>query len=114
YAQELLPARRDLRMALDGEHVIGGNWRQHREGGFHNNAAHGGRLEHGPRPAAAVALFEGVAPPRSSGYAGRDGMESHGQFYLLEFNRLFGNQGLTEQGIEPSAFIHRYLAARAG
>lgn len=109
YAQELLPARRDLRLALIGERVIGGYWRERREGGFHNNVAQGGRIVHGELPAAAVTLVENLARRLGIDCAGFDLMECEGHFYLLEFNRLFGNQGLTEQGIEPQRFIHAHL-----
>ncbi|MET0378146.1 MAG: hypothetical protein ABW049_04065 [Spongiibacteraceae bacterium] len=115
YAQELLPARRDLRLAVIGDEVIGGYWREHREGGFHNNVAQGGQIVHGDLPAAAIELVLTVARTLGIDHAGFDLMENDGHFYFLEFNRLFGNQGLTEQALEPSAFIYRYLQRdRAG
>jgi ribosomal protein S6--L-glutamate ligase len=114
YAQELLPARRDLRLALVGDQVIGGYWREHRDGGFHNNVAQGGQIVHGALPAAAVELVQNLARMLGIDHAGFDLMACDGHFYLLEFNRLFGNQGLTEQGIEPGAFIHRYLQGGRG
>lgn len=109
YAQELLPARRDLRLVWIGREVVGGYWREHPEGGFHNNVARGGRIVHDPLPAAAVALVTEVAQRLDIDHAGFDVMEWDGFFYLLEFNRLFGNQGLVEQSIDPAALIYRHL-----
>lgn len=37
-----------------------------------------------------------------------------GRPMVLEFNRLFGNHGLREQGVNPSALIHEYLRSRSG
>lgn len=112
YAQELLPARRDLRLALVGDEIIGGYWREHRDGSFHNNVAQGGRIVHGELPAEAVALVLSVAAKLGIDHAGFDVMECDGHYYFLEFNRIFGNQGLTEQGIEPGVAIQRYLSAQ--
>ncbi len=109
YVQELLPARRDLRLALIGREVVGGYWREHPEGGFHNNVARGGRIQHGTIPSAALELVTLVAAKLGIDHAGFDLMEHCGRFYFLEFNRLFGNQGLTEQGIDPAKLIFRYL-----
>jgi ribosomal protein S6--L-glutamate ligase len=63
-------------------------------------------------PDAAVTLVETVARTLGIDHAGFDLMECDGHFYLLEFNRLFGNQGLSEQALEPGAFIYRYLLSR--
>jgi ribosomal protein S6--L-glutamate ligase len=112
YAQELLPAQRDMRIALVGDEVIGGYWREHRDGAFHNNVAQGGRIVHGELPEAAITLVKQIARTLNIDHAGFDVMECDGHFYFLEFNRLFGNQGLTEQKIEPGAAIYRYLASK--
>lgn len=109
YIQQLLPAQRDLRLVVIGRQVIGGYWREHREGGFHNNVSQGGRIIHEPLPEAAVALVQDVANRLDIDHAGFDVMLVDGQPFILEFNRLFGNQGLIEQGLRPSDFILAYL-----
>lgn len=109
YAQEFLPAPRDLRLVVIGGEVVGGYWREHPEGGFHNNVARGGRIVHDPLPLAAVELVTRLARQLRIDHAGFDVMMCEGHPYLLEFNRLFGNQGLVEQGIQPARLIHAYL-----
>jgi len=67
---------------------------------------------HGELPEAAITLVKQIARTLNIDHAGFDVMECDGHFYFLEFNRLFGNQGLTEQKIEPGAAIYRYLASK--
>lgn len=109
YAQELLPVERDLRLVVIGRDVIGGYWREHPDGGFHNNVARGGRVTGDPVPTAAIELVAAVARRLGIDHAGFDVIEHAGQLYLLEFNRLFGHQGLLQQQVPLAARIQEYL-----
>lgn len=114
YAQEYLPIDRDLRIVVIGRDVVGSYWRLQPEGGFLCNVAAGGTLSFAPPAAAAVKLVTRIARQLRIDHAGFDVAIVGGHPYVLEFNRLFGNLGLREQGIRPAELIHRHLAARSG
>jgi ribosomal protein S6--L-glutamate ligase len=109
YLQEYLPIDRDLRLILIGERVVGGYWRVRPDGGFHNNVAQGGEILYGPIPDAARQLVERVAQQSGINHAGFDVAMVDGHPYLLEFNRLFGNQGLKQLGLDVPGLILDYL-----
>jgi len=111
YCQEYLPIERDLRLVLIGERVVAGYWRQAPEGCFHNNVAQGGKIRFDPIPTQAVALVEQIARQTGINHAGFDIAMVGSHPYLLEFNRLFGNQGLKQHGIDLAGEIWRYLRA---
>ncbi len=110
YVQEFLPIDRDLRLVLIGTKVVGGYWRAGE--GFHNNVAQGGRICHGPIPDSARALVEQIAATTGIDHAGFDIAMVGEHCYLLEFNRLFGTQGIAELGIDCNALILDYLASQ--
>lgn len=110
YVQELLPIDRDLRLIVIGEQVLGGYWRKAAEGDFLNNVSQGGAIMPGPIPRAAKHLAEQVAKHFGIDHAGFDIAMVGGHPYLLEFNRLFGNQGLAAAGIDLNQAITEYLA----
>ncbi|MCP5145286.1 MAG: hypothetical protein H6978_10780 [Gammaproteobacteria bacterium] len=112
YAQEYLPIDRDLRLIVIGEKVVGGYWRLQSANGFHNNIARGGVAVPGPIPPAATALVEGVAGTLGIDHAGFDVALVDGHPYLLEFNRLFGNQGLNELVGDITPGILNYLETK--
>lgn len=109
YLQEYLPITRDLRVVYIGDRVITAYWRQAPIQGFHNNVAQGGTLSYADIPTQALQLVDKVAKGLGINHAGFDIAEVDGQYYLLEFNTLFGNLGLTEQGIDSGAIIMDYL-----
>jgi len=114
YAQELLGARRDLRLVVIGDEVVGGYWREHAPGHFHNNVSRGGTVSEDPLPVAAIELVTSVARRLGIDHAGFDVMEHDGQLHLLEFNRLFGYSGLQQQKVELAPLIQRYLERLVG
>ena len=109
YVQEKLDIDRDLRLVVIGDSVVAGYWRVQPEGGFLNNVAQGGRLAFDPVPPAAVNLVNRLARQLKIDHAGFDVAMVAGHPYLFEFNRLFGNQGLSEQGLLPGVLIARWL-----
>lgn len=109
YVQEYLPIDRDLRLVVVGRHVVAGYWRVREAAEFHNNLAAGGRLDFSPLPPAAVELVTTVARRLGIDYAGFDVAMLQGRPYIFEFNRLFGNRGLAEQGVKLGPFILDYL-----
>jgi ribosomal protein S6--L-glutamate ligase len=112
YAQEYLPIDRDLRVVVIGRDVVASYWRLQPPGGFLNNLAAGGTLSFDPAPPAALRLVTRIARALGIDHAGFDVAMVGRRPYVLEFNRLFGNVGLREQGIRPAELIHRYLLSR--
>lgn len=113
YAQEYLPIDRDLRLIVIGRDVVGGYWRVRSPDGFHNNIARGGTAVAGPIPAAATELVQTLARTLGIDHAGFDVAMVGGHPFLLEFNRLFGNSGVTELlgDLTPhmTSYLHRAL-----
>lgn len=112
YVQQLLPIDRDLRLVVIGQQVIGGYWRTQGQNGFHNNIAQGGEVFLGLLPESAVSLVTDIAKTLGIDHAGFDIAMVDGHPYVLEFNRLFGNLGLTMQNIEPGKWIYDYLLSQ--
>lgn len=109
YVQEQLPIDRDIRIIVVGECVIAGYWRVQPQGGFHNNVAQGGQIRYEPLPAVAVNLVQQVSRQLQIDHAGFDIAMVDGHPYLFEFNRLFGNQGLVQQGVRIESHIADWL-----
>lgn len=109
YVQEYLPIDRDLRLVLIGEKVVTGYWRLQGSDGFHNNLAQGGALDFSPLPPEAITLVESVARTTGINHGGFDVAMLGKHPYLIEYNRLFGNQGLLEQDIDVDKLIYAYL-----
>ena len=104
-----MPIDRDIRIVVIGKNVIGGYWRVQPENGFHNNIAQGGSVEIAPLPKSAVELVCDIARKLNIDHGGFDIAMVGGRPFVLEFNRLFGNYGLSEQGIKTGELIHKYL-----
>lgn len=114
YVQEYLDIKRDMRIVFVGDRVVDAYWRVAGEGGFHNNVARGGSILREPVPEAAVALVERVARTLGIDHAGFDIALTDGRLYLLEFNVLFGNQGLSAAGRRLGKHVLKYLQDRDG
>ncbi len=111
YAQEYLPIDRDLRIVVIGEKVVGGYWRIQSDNGFHNNIARGGTVLEGPLPESAVELVLKLAKTLGIDHAGFDiAMIDHYPF-VLEFNRMFGTQGIHKIIGDTTPMILEYLNA---
>lgn len=100
YAQEYLPIDRDLRIVYVGRGIVGGFWRLQSAQGFHNNIARGGVIDRSPIPKAARDLVLRLARTLGIDHAGFDIAMVGRHPYVLEFNRLFGNRGLSG-GVDP-------------
>lgn len=109
YIQEYLPIDRDLRVVYVGNRVISAYWRIAEEGNFHNNIAQGGSYSFEDIPLPAVDLVDRVAKSLGINHAGFDVVEFDGEYYILEFNVLFGNEGLKHLGIRPEKYIYNYI-----
>ena len=109
YAQEYLPIDRDLRIVWLGDQVAGGYWRLQSPDGFHNNVARGGQTLAGPLPAAAVELVTRIATSLGIDHAGFDIAMVDNHPYILEFNRMFGSQGVNSLLGDTHTMIVDYL-----
>lgn len=113
YLQERLPISRDLRVVLVGDGVVTAYWRSAAKGAFHNNVARGGSLSFEGVPEAARVLVEAIGRSLGIDHAGFDLAEVDGHYYVLEFNVLFGNDGLVRNGITLTRPILEYLETRS-
>lgn len=94
YVQEYLPIDRDLRIVIIGDRIVAAYWREQAAQGFYNNVARGGSVNHDPIPPQALQLALRVAAELGIDHAGFDIAMVGEHPFLLEFNRLFGSQGL--------------------
>ena len=110
YIQEKLPIDRDLRIVYVGNKVIGAYWRIAREGEFHNNIAKGASYDYTDIPSGAIDLVEKVAATLDINHAGFDIAVVDNHFYILEYNVMFGNEGLRNMGIKAEKYIYEYIS----
>lgn len=110
YVQEFLPNdNRDLRVCIVGDEIVTAYWRTGLDGAFLHNIAQGGQLCFDFIPQEACELVLRVAKALNINHAGFDLIFSNGIPYIIEFNILFGNQGIREQGISIEDKIHEYI-----
>lgn len=109
YIQEKLPIDRDLRVVYVGNKVIAAYWRIAGEGQFHNNIAKGGSYDFNNIPPKAIELVERIAATLGVNHAGFDVVTVDDNFYILEYNVMFGNEGLRNLGIKAEKYIYEYI-----
>ena len=109
YIQEYLPIKRDLRVVYVGDKIIGAYWRTGREGDFRNNIAQGGSIDYQDIPQSALDLVSCVSSALHINHAGFDIAVVADQFYILEFNTLFGTVGLRQRNISVGEHIIEFL-----
>ncbi|MGF7058035.1 ATP-grasp domain-containing protein [Brassicibacter mesophilus] len=109
YIQEKLPIDRDLRVVYVGNKVVSAYWRIAQEGSFHNNIAKGGSYSFENIPNEAIILVDKIAKTLGINHAGFDVVVVGDRYYILEFNVLFGNEGLRHQGISVEKLIYEYI-----
>lgn len=110
YVQEYLENDgKDIRICVVGDDIFTAYWRVGLEGEFLHNVASGGNLIFDFIPPEALKLVKNVANALNINHAGFDIMVSDGKLYILEFNVLFGNQGLQAQGLSVEQAIYHYL-----
>ena len=110
YIQEKLPIDRDLRIVYVGDKVIGAYWRIAGEGQFHNNIAKGASYDYDNIPKEAIQLVEDVAKELNINHAGFDVAIVDNRLYILEYNVMFGNEGLRNMGIPVERYIYEYIS----
>lgn len=111
YIQERLPIDRDLRIVFVGDKVICAYWRIAPEGGFHNNIAKGAYYDFNNIPDDAVSLVENVARSLKINHAGFDVAIVKDKLYILEFNVMFGNEGLRKMKVQVEKYIYEYITS---
>ncbi|MCB1692754.1 MAG: hypothetical protein KDI19_08310 [Pseudomonadales bacterium] len=108
-AQEYLPIDRDARVVIVGGEPISAYWRLQSTDGFHNNIARGGLVGSAAVPTVAVDAAVTMARALGIDHGGFDVAVVGGRPYLLEFNRLFGNQAIAGGDAYVRARILAYL-----
>lgn len=110
YVQEYLENDgKDLRICVIGKDIFTAYWRVGGEGEFLHNVAQGGSLCFEFIPQEACDLVLNVSKQLNINHAGFDVLVSGGHFYILEFNVLFGNMGITKSGLSVEKAIYEYL-----
>ncbi len=109
YVQEYLPIDKDLRIVIVGNEIIAAYWRHQSEYSFHTNVAQGGFVSYDDIPPQAIDFVTKLARGLNIDHAGFDIAMVGDHPYLLEFNRLFGNQGIPGGGKDITEAILRYL-----
>lgn len=110
YIQEYLPNEgKDLRICVVGQEIFTAYWRKSAEGQFLHNVAQGGTLSFEDIPQEACELVLNIAKALNINHAGFDVLVSEGKYYLLEFNVLFGNEGIRSQGLKVEHAIYQYI-----
>lgn len=110
YLQEYLPIDKDLRIVIVGKQVVTAYWRLQSDRSFHTNVSRGGAVSHDDIPQQAIELAVTLAEALDIDHAGFDIAMVNGHPYLLEFNRLFGNQGVPGGGKTITDAILLYLS----
>ncbi|MBI58520.1 MAG: hypothetical protein CMN83_08730 [Spongiibacter sp.] len=113
YVQEYLPIDRDIRVVIVGDEVISAYWRLQAEQGFYNNIAKGGQSDHSQIPDAAIQLALHLARSLDINHAGFDIAMVGEHPYVLEFNRLFGNQAVAGGDKAVREAVQAYLLAQS-
>lgn len=113
YLQERLPIDKDLRIVYVGYNVIGSYWRIAQEGAFHNNIAKGASYDYDNIPTEAINLVESVARKLNINHAGFDVAVVDDKFYILEYNVMFGNEGLRNMGVNVEKYIYQYITTNS-
>lgn len=109
YIQEKLPIDRDMRIIYLGDEIISSYWRIGGENSFKNNVAQGGSISYDNIPKKALALVDMVAKSLNINHAGFDVAEVDGNYYIFEFNVLFGTKGLVDKSIKLDELVLNYL-----
>lgn len=109
YVQEYLPIDRDIRVVVVGNQVISAYWRLQAAQGFYNNIARGGQADYSPVPSPATDLALALSGTLGINHAGFDIAVVGSVPYVLEFNRLFGNQGIEGGDARLRSAIFEYL-----
>lgn len=109
YVQEYLPIDRDLRIVLVGDEIVAAYWRHQSDRSFHTNVSRGGHVSYDDIPQEAIDYVLRLAKTLGINHAGFDIAMVGSQPYLLEFNRLFGNQGIPGGGKTITDAMLRYL-----
>lgn len=112
YVQEYVECDRDLRVCIIGDEIVTAYWRIASNGEFHHNVARGGHISFDNIPDEALNIALTVARTLNINHAGFDILVSNGKYYILEFNILFGNQGVMESGVRPEQKIYEYLLSQ--
>lgn len=109
YIQEYLPISRDMRIIYMGDEILCGYWRVGQKDSFKNNIAVGGSIKFDKISVKAMDLVFATAKQLGINHAGFDVVELGDQYYILEFNTLFGLEGIKKLNIDVDSKIYEYL-----
>ena len=112
YVQEYLPIDRDMRIIWVGDKIVSGYWRLQSSDGFHNNVSQGGQVEVALIPKEAQDLVTYLAQTLDINHAGFDIAMVGSTPYVIELNRIFGNQGIPSLQKDVNTELLSYLNAQ--
>ncbi|NDI33569.1 ATP-grasp domain-containing protein [Chengkuizengella sediminis] len=113
YIQEYIPNDRDLRICVIGNEVVTAYWRVEETGGFHHNVAQGGKVSYDNISDETLRLVLDVSQKLGINHAGFDVIFDNEKPYILEFNILFGNQGVPKHKVSLEQKIVEYITRSA-
>lgn len=109
YIQEYLPSDREVRVVVVGEDIYSAYWKIAEAEQFYHNIARGGHISFHSVPDEALELALRVSRELNINHAGFDIFMIDGKPIILEFNVLFGNQGLITSGKRVEEAIYQYI-----
>lgn len=109
YIQEYLPSDREIRVVVIGEDIYSSYWKIAENNQFYHNISKGGQISYHHVPIEVLDLVKRVSSELNINHAGFDVLLIDGKPFILEFNVLFGNQGLTMAGKRVEEAIFEYV-----
>ncbi|MEQ6377969.1 hypothetical protein RZN22_05805 [Bacillaceae bacterium S4-13-58] len=109
YVQEYLENDRELRICVVGNQIISSYWKIAENHQFHHNVSKGANVSFDAVPKVAEEFVLDVAAQLNINYAGFDILLMEGKPFVLEFNTLFGNQGLRMNNKRVEDYIYEHL-----
>ncbi|KGX91588.1 alpha-L-glutamate ligase [Pontibacillus halophilus JSM 076056 = DSM 19796] len=109
YVQEYIECDREARVCVVGGKVFSSYWKVSEHNAFHHNIAKGGTVSFDSVPRDLLTLVQFIVDELNINHAGFDVLYVEGKPYVLEFNVLFGNQGLLKQGKTVEQEIYDYV-----
>lgn len=112
YIQEYLPSDREMRICIVGDEITASYWKVAEEGQFLHNIAQGGKISFEAVPKKCTDLVKEISHRLNINHAGFDILYINDHPYILEFNVLFGNQGIQTNRKKNEQYIIDYLVQK--
>lgn len=109
YIQEYLPSDREVRVVVIGNEIVAAYWKVADSDQFHHNITKGGKVSFDAVPIECTDLVSKIAQAFNINHAGFDVLLINGHPFVIEFNTLFGNQGVLQSGKRVEDHIYQHI-----